>query len=74
MEKFHLRPKPPSGPILNTFDMGAFFWDTYFVKKIFCLHATPNRMSFLTISNEYILFKTQGTRLRAIVAASKGQE
>ena len=31
-------------------------------------------MSFLTISNGNILFKTQGTRLGAIVAPNKGLE
>ena len=31
-------------------------------------------MSFLTISNEIIFFKTQGTRLGTIVACYKGLE
>ena len=31
-------------------------------------------MLFLTISNENIFFKTQGTRLGAIVAPSEGPE
>ena len=31
-------------------------------------------MLFLTISNENIFFKTQGTRLGAIVAPNKGPE
>ena len=31
-------------------------------------------MSFLTISNENIFSKTQGTRLGAIVASNNGQE
>ena len=31
-------------------------------------------MSFSTISNQNIFLKTQGTRLRAIVAPNKGPE
>ena len=34
--------------------------------------APPKQMSFLTISNENIFFKTQGTRFGAIVAVNKG--
>ena len=46
-----------------------------FLKKIaFCLLAPPKQMSFLTISNENVLFKTQGTRLGAIIAPNKGLE
>ena len=36
--------------------------------------APPKQMSFVTISNENIFVKTQGTRLDAIVTPSKGPE
>ena len=48
--------------------MGAFFGATLFGKRTFCLLAPLKQMSFLTISNKNVLFKTQGTRLEAIVA------
>ena len=51
------------------------FWGTFFEKeRPFCLLALPKQMSFLTISNENIFFKTQGTRLGATVAPHKGLE
>ena len=40
-------------------------------KRAFCLLVPPEQMPFLTISNENIFFKTQGTRLGAIVAPNK---
>ena len=53
--------------------MGAFF-RAHFLKKGICLLTPPQQMSFLTISNKNILFKTQGTGLDAIVAPNKGLE
>ena len=43
-------------------------------KGAFCLLALPKQMSFLSISDENIFFKTQDTRLSAIVAPNKGLE
>ena len=54
--------------------MGAFFGASVFKKGAFYLIAPPNQMSFLTISNENIFFKNQGTRLGAIIAPNKGLE
>ena len=51
--------------------MGAFFLGHIFLKKAFCLLATPKQMPFLAISNETIFFKIQDTRLGAIVAPNK---
>ena len=48
------------------------FWGTFFEKGHFVI--LPKQMSFLTISNENIFFKTQGTRLGATVAPHKGRE
>ena len=51
------------GPILDIRVMGAFFGAHFLKKKAFCLLAPPKQMLFLTISNENIFLKTQGTRL-----------
>ena len=67
-----LRTKHQAGPILDTGSVGAFFQGIFSEKKAFCLLAPP--MLFLTISNENIFFKPQGTRLGAIVAPNKGPE
>ena len=66
--------KTPTGPILHIPGMGAFFAGTFSEKRSFCLLALPKQMSFLTISNENIFLKTQGTRLGVIVAPKKGLE
>ena len=63
-----------SGSILDIGSMVAFFRPCFLKKMAFCLLATPKRMSFLTISNENFFFKTQGTRLGAIVAPNRGLE
>ena len=63
--------KLQAGPILDSEGMGAFFWAPFLEKRAFCLLAPPKQMSFLTISNKNIFFKTKGTRLGAIVARSK---
>ena len=63
-----------SGPILDIRGMVAFFGANFFKKVTFCLLASPKQMSFLTISNENIFFKNQGTRLGAIIAPNKGPE
>ena len=49
------------------------FWGHIFRKKkrAFWLLAPPKQMPFLTISNKNIFFKTQGTRLGAIVTPNK---
>ena len=54
--------------------MGAFFRASFAEKKTFCLLVPAKQMSFLTISNETIFLKTQGTKLGAIVAPNKGDE
>ena len=54
-------------------DMGAFF-GTIFFRKDVLVACTPMQMSFLTISNENIFFKNQGTRLGVIIAPNKGLE
>ena len=59
----------PTGPVLDIGGMGAFF-KAHFLKK----KAPPEQLSFLTISNENIFFKTQVTRLGAIIAPNKGLE
>ena len=43
-------------------------------KKGICLLTPHKQIPFLTISEENIFFKTQGTRLRAMVALNKGLE
>ena len=63
-----------SGPILDIRGMGVFFRAYFLGKRAFCLLAPPKQMSFLIISNENIFFKTQGTRLGAIVSPNKGPE
>ena len=50
-----------AGPILDIGEMGAFFGGTFFEKGHFA--CTPKQMSFLTVPNENIFFKTQGTML-----------
>ena len=53
--------------------MGAFLGGTFVEEKgIFLVCTPPKQMPFLTISNENIFLKTQGTRLAAIVATNKG--
>ena len=47
---------------------------TIFEKRASCLLGPPKQTSFLTISNKSIFFKTQGTRLGAIVAPNKSLE
>ena len=71
MDKYSYCSK--SEPILDMSDMGAFF-GTIFFRKDFLFACTPMQMSFLTISNENIFFKNQGTRLGVIVAPNKGLE
>ena len=56
------------GPILDNEGMGAFFGVHFSEKRAFCLLAPPKQVSFLTISNKNIFFKTEGTRLGVIVA------
>ena len=63
-----------SGPVLDTGVMGAFFGSTFSEKRAFFLLAHPKQLSFLTISDENIFLKTQGTRLGTIVAPNKGLE
>ena len=63
-----------SGPILDIRGMGAFFYGIFSEKRVFCFLAPPKQMSVLTTPNENIFFKTQGTRLGAIVAPNKGPE
>ena len=63
-----------TGPILDIGVMGVFFRESFAEKKTFCLLVPAKQMSFLTISNETIFLKTQGTKLGAIVAPNKGDE
>ena len=63
-----------SGPILDIGGMGAVFKGIFSEKRAFCLLVPLKQMSFLTISNKNIFFKTQGTRLGVIVAPNKGPE
>ena len=51
--------------------MGILF---YYLKKSIFLLALPKQISFFTISNKNMLFKTQGTRLSVIVALKIGLE
>ena len=64
-----------AGPNLDLGVMGAFFRANVLKKGHFvCLHPL-NRCHFTQpISNENIFFKTQGTRLGAIVTPNKGLE
>ena len=63
------------GSILYIGGMVAFFLRTHFSKKgILFACNSPKLMPFLTISTENIFFRTQGTRLGAIVASNKGLE
>ena len=66
-----VRMTPLTGPILDSEGMGAVFWVHFLKKRTFCLLAPPKQMSFLTISNKNISFKTKGTRLGATVAPNK---
>ena len=63
-----------SKPTLDTWGMGAFFGAYFFFKRTFCLLGPPKQMSLLTIYNENIFLKSQGTRLRSIFAPNKGLE
>ena len=54
--------------------MGVIFWGTFSEKRAFYLFAPSKQILFLTISNENIFEKTQGTRLGATVAPNKGLE
>ena len=63
-----------TGPILGIGGMGVCFGGIFSEKRVFCLLATPKQLSYLTISNENIFFKTQGTRLGAIVTPNKDTE
>ena len=47
--------------------MGAFFEEQFKKEHFVCLHWPSKPMLFWAISNENIVFKTQGTRLGAIV-------
>ena len=58
-----------TGLNLDIWGMGV---EHFFRKSLFCLLAAPKQTSFLIISNENILFKTQGTVLCAIVTANEG--
>ena len=58
-------------PILDSKGLGALFGAHFLEKRTFYLHTLPKQMSFLTISNKIISFKTQGNRLGAIVAPNK---
>ena len=58
-------------PILDSEGTGAFFGVHFSEKRAFWLLAPLKQMSFLTISDENIFFKTQATRLGAIVAPNK---
>ena len=60
-----------SGPILDSEGMGVFLGAYFSEKRAFWLLAPPKQMPFLTISDKNIFFKTQGTRLGAIVAPNK---
>ena len=50
---------------------GCVFGAHFSEKRAFWLLALPKQIPFLTISKENTFFKTQGTRLGAIVAPSK---
>ena len=60
-----------SGSILDIGGMHAYFGGQFLMKRVFCLLAPPEQMSFLTISNKNISFKTEGNRLSAIVVPKK---
>ena len=61
------------GVILDIWGMSMFLGQILW-KKAFCLLAHPKYMLFLSISDENIFFKTQGTRLSVIVAPNKSLE
>ena len=61
-------------PVLDTGGLGAFFRAYFLKKEHFCLLAHLKQISFLTISNKNIFFKTHSTRLDAIVAPNKDLE
>ena len=63
-----------SGHTLDTEGMGAIFGAHFWKKKGILFGCTPKQMPFLTIFNENIFLKTQGTRLGAIFAPNKGLE
>ena len=54
--------------------MDAFFREHFLKKMRFWLLVPPKQMSFIIISNENILRKTQGTRLGEKVVPNKGLE
>ena len=58
-------------PILDSKGLGALFGAYFLEKRAFYLLTLPKQMSFLTISNKIISFKTQGNRLGVIVAPNK---
>ena len=60
-----------AGSILDSEGMGAFFGARFSEKRAFCLLVPPKQMPFSTISIKNIFFKTNGTRLGAIVAPNK---
>ena len=72
--RYGFSPHTLAGPTLDSEGMGAFFGANFSEKRAFCLVAPPKQMPFLTISNENIFFKTQGTRLGAIFAPNKRLE
>ena len=61
-------------PILDIEDIDVLFGAHFLEKRAFCLLTLLKQMSFLTISNKNIFFKTQGNRLGAIVAPNKRLE
>ena len=58
--------------LFETLGTHAFVGNTLLEKRAFVLLALPQQMSFLTIFNENGFFKTQDTRLEAIVTPNKG--
>ena len=64
-----------SGFILDIGSIVVFFGACFFFKKKpVCMLAPPKQMSFSTIPNHSILFKTLGIRLGAITTPSRGLE
>ena len=53
---------------------GYVFQEYVFEKRVFYWLAPPKQKPFLSVSNENIIFKTQGTRLGVRVAPNKGLE
>ena len=66
-----LATKMIPGPILDSEGMSAFLGVHFSEKRAFWLLAPSKQMLFLTISDKNIFFKTQGTRLGAIVTRNK---